>query len=987
MVVESSSAKRADSCVASAVRGVLRGRSALAAASVVAMAVATPARAQQPASSVAAETSTGKLEQVIVTARRQALENAADRKKNAESIIDSIVADEAGMLPDNSMTEVLQRVTGVTIVRFGSLGDPDHFSAEGSGLQVRGLSGVAGRLNGREIFSANSGRALSWTDVTPELMAAVDVYKASTADLIEGGTGGQIDLRTKMPFDFSAGPQLQVSAGASYGDLAEEVTPGGSFLVSDRWDTRFGEFGALVDVAYSKFEQNADFFRMEPYYRTNIGGQDRFIPGGYDYGDESFERTRKGLYVGLQWAPTENLTLSQTIFYSEYEDERFGSGLFVVSKDLAVDPAGNNVFDASGGLLSSDSVFLRDPNTFNLNNGQIFAGGNTGISQGTSETRDITTSFRWTPSDRWAVKGALQVVDSSATRDNYDVFPGVPFPGRFGLDLTGDLPLVIVPDAAATSFADPAQYEWQATMDHMERNDGDLRAGNIDVEYTISEEGFFRSAQVGARYAERTERDNNSGYNWTALGRGWNGSPQMHFSDSRAGDVESRTFDNFFRGETRLPGNTLMPSFQMVSRYDVVGDHTFYGGMPVRPIQFGPFDHLEQETINTAGYALVRFGGERGLFGIPYDGNVGVRVVRIENESRGFFKQSPAVFLRDGVPTQIAELGQERTGGRTLTRGLPSLNFRLLPSDAVRVRLAYNITLDQPSFQALRTAGEAGVRTVSPGGGGVPNFDGFTTNTGNPNLLPVISHNSDLSVEWYPSRATTAHMSLFHKSIDNWIAYGNTLQPIPITYTFPTQQTVVELASTDNVFNSTKTATVKGVEIGARTFFERLPAPWDGLGIDANYTYIDSKNPGDRYLDIDGIAHTDAPVQGLSENNFNVQLMYEKGPVSLRLAYSWRSEYLMSTASNGTSGDYTYRAVPGDGTLVDISLPVYADDYGQLDFGSSFRPNDHLSFSLDLSNLTDEVTRTLQGGYPGGKYVRSWFISDRRIDFTMRYNF
>ncbi|RZM14780.1 MAG: TonB-dependent receptor, partial [Sphingomonas sp.] len=123
---------------------------------------------------------------IVITGRRAALEAADERKRRSETIVDSVVADDAGKLPDNSITEVLQRVSGVSIVRFAALGDPDHYSVQGSGVQVRGLTGVASRLNGREIFSANNGRAILWSDVTPELMAAVDVYKASTADLIEG---------------------------------------------------------------------------------------------------------------------------------------------------------------------------------------------------------------------------------------------------------------------------------------------------------------------------------------------------------------------------------------------------------------------------------------------------------------------------------------------------------------------------------------------------------------------------------------------------------------------------------------------------------------------------------------------------------------------------------------------------------------------------------------------------------------------------------
>lgn len=134
------------------IRAALGWRAALSAFSAIAVtAVPSLANAQENSNSDATE-----LEEVVVTGRRAALENATERKRVSESIIDSVVADEAGMLPDNSITEVLQRVAGVTIVRFASLGDPDHFSAEGSGVQVRGLSGVAGRLNGRVEFPRSS---------------------------------------------------------------------------------------------------------------------------------------------------------------------------------------------------------------------------------------------------------------------------------------------------------------------------------------------------------------------------------------------------------------------------------------------------------------------------------------------------------------------------------------------------------------------------------------------------------------------------------------------------------------------------------------------------------------------------------------------------------------------------------------------------------------------------------------------------------------
>src|SRR5215216_2877322 len=139
--------------IAAAVAGTLRSSSTAAAAwrrmSLLGVsAILLPAFAcGQDAAGAGANKSDGEdVDTVIVTGvRREAMDKAVDRKKNAESIADSIVADEAGMLPDNSLTEVLQRVPGVTMSRFL---DADHTSTEGNGIQVRGMSGVAARLNG-----------------------------------------------------------------------------------------------------------------------------------------------------------------------------------------------------------------------------------------------------------------------------------------------------------------------------------------------------------------------------------------------------------------------------------------------------------------------------------------------------------------------------------------------------------------------------------------------------------------------------------------------------------------------------------------------------------------------------------------------------------------------------------------------------------------------------------------------------------------------
>ena len=99
---------------------------------------------------------------VVVTGQRASLKSAQTIKKNSDEVVDSIVADDIGKLPDRSVTEALQRVVGVTIDHNFAKGDPEHYSVEGSGVNVRGLTYVRSELNGRDSFSANGGRSLNF---------------------------------------------------------------------------------------------------------------------------------------------------------------------------------------------------------------------------------------------------------------------------------------------------------------------------------------------------------------------------------------------------------------------------------------------------------------------------------------------------------------------------------------------------------------------------------------------------------------------------------------------------------------------------------------------------------------------------------------------------------------------------------------------------------------------------------------------------------
>jgi TonB-dependent receptor len=964
---------------------------------------------------------------IVVTGRRAALQSADLRKKNADTIIDSVVADEAGKLPDNSITEVLQRVAGVTIVRFAALNNPDQFSVEGSGIQVRGLSGVASRLNGREIFSANGGRAILWGDVTPELMSAVDVYKSSSADQIEGGTGGSVDLRTKLPFDYGYGIHVSGSGDISAGDLAKKTDYSMSGLVAGKWHTGIGDIGILLDGAYSQLSSKSDFFRMEPYFRTHINATDYFIPGGYDYGTQDFQRKRDGIYAALQWAPSDALRFTGIFFQSRYRNKSDAWGSFVTSQTLSVDPSSSK-FDSNNGLLYSPAVFQRDPNTFLPSGGTITSGGNAGGYVSNTKTQDYSLAFDWAPKDSHvSAHGSFQHILSTSRTDSIDIFRDFNFPTSFGLDLRGALPVVSLPASFTPNLTDPSQYFWSAAMPHDENNRAAMNAANLDLAYTF-DDSFLKSVKIGGRWSDRTERDLNNGYAWSALGRGWNGfdpgtyGPQLTYANAAPGDTELHVFDNFFHGAAVLPGNLLFPSASLVNRMMPIGavaqlfaapangfcgpadwgNATYFnctsqgpaatsaygpghGGRPFGYVL--PDDLTAFSTRTLAGYAMVKFGND------VISGNAGARVVNVKNASNGYFQQFSNIFVRNGTTYTLSNVAAVRKDGAEFTRVLPAVNLTYSPSGAVKVRGAYNVTMDNASFSALSAAGSLGIATTTnPGCVGVPNcqlapvFTNYTTNAGNPRLKPAMSNNFDLSFEWYPKGGSTLHLAAFYKRISSLPIYALTQQPVTVHFAGGTSEDA--LASASNAHNADTPATVKGIEVGGRWFFDKLPGALSGIGIEANYTFIDSKNPGDLYFDIFGVSHNDATLQGLSRHNFNATLLYEHNPFSLRLAYSWRSRYLQTTNANGTNPTYQYYSGAGTSAGTSISLPVYGDAYGTLDAGATIRVNKHFSFSIQGTNLLNSTARTLMGGYPNGMiYTRSWFQSDRRLSAGINFSF
>ena len=183
---------------------------------------------------------------------------------------------------------------------------------------------------------------------------------------------------------------------------------------------------------------------------------------------------------------------------------------------------------------------------------------------------------------------------------------------------------------------------------------------------------------------------------------------------------------------------------------------------------------------------------------------------------------------------------------------------------------------------------------------------------------------------------------------------------VPRTVTF--NDGVSALYDVTTYGNASK-AKVKGAEVAYQQFFDFLPGALSGLGVQANFTYVDSEAPSPASQG----PVTQLPLEGLSKYNYNLIGIYEHGLISARVAYNWRNKFLVTTAANGTG-----------------NLPIFQKSSGQLDASITANVTPHLSLTLNGTNLTNTVRSTYYGILTR---PRDSIMSDRQIAGVARITF
>jgi iron complex outermembrane recepter protein len=846
-----------------------------------ALLAAVPVYAQSAPQNVSSNAAGTGVEEVVVTGIRESLNKARDIKRDAAQFVDAIVADDIGKLPDRNVAESLARVSGVQV---------DRGIAEGSSVSVRGLRQNVYLFNGRQIIDP-TGRGGAGLDtlgsstygllslVPSELIARLELTKLAGADQIAGALGGIVDVQTPMPLD---GPdRLGAKLGGIYYDQASESGYEAFGLVSHKFadDT----LGVLVSASYNDrdlSQQGLDTFSGYSRF-TDSTGTVRF--GNSDARPEEIAENRKnlGLNAIVQWQPTDGVELTADTFYSKLESDRNRWWLS---------------FTPTAGL--SNATY--SPNDILLS--------------GTATGPVLTnTEFLDTDADIWssALRGKFQVTDrfhgsaevdytestSTAHQMYFRLQPIVGITPSVNFDLSaGDLGSYQI---NGIDLTDPSQLRYTILFD----NTYDVRSEDkvVRTDWTYDLDGFFKAASAGVRYDEIDSEQNPLRADIRPTG----GIPASALSQYLTLHSNSDFADGEFVGLPRsfVAANSLVSSCSAFTDVPAISQNAQC--LDPRNNTNALSSTFEIKERFTEGYGKVDFDTDIGNSSLS--GNIGVRYVGRELESIGnqiapsggatasTFKRSDS----DLLPSAVAKLALN-----------DDLIFRL---GAARV-IAYPNTADLNSGVTLANNAVfvGGVQTVlGTGSGGAPDLD------------PFKADQVDLSAEYYFGGQALVSLGLFYKDVSTFIVQ----QQSPETY-----------GGVNYLVNrkiNGEGAEVQGVEALVQLPFYFLPGAFDGFGIIASYSYIDSSTP------IKDVAGRTLPLPGLSPNNVNLVGYYEKGPVSVRLAYNWRDDYLIGLSAAATG--------------------IYNSPYTDLSATLRYDLTSNVSLGFEALNLLDEKQRTYDG--------------------------
>ena len=911
------------------------------------------------------------LEEIVVTGIRGSLAAAVDQKRDSDQLVEVIIAEDIGKLPDQNLAEVLENITGVQITRTAGVG---------TGVQIRGTNSNRVEFNGVSTVNSGSGRSgINFEDVNPAIISAVEVTKSPDARTIEGSVGGTINLKTIRPLDL---PARLGALRVQYEDSSlssESMTPRFSGAFGDTWSTGGGEFGFVVSGSFT--EQESVSFRPRTDRDNRVSPAAAVDPSeflGIQFlvqEQENYDYETVNVASTFEWAPSDNLKFHADIIVNEQERSQDSyrlqaSGVSTL-RNLSVPTAYETVdFGVGPGRFPAALQGTLEPDLSNDDDDpNLRFSSDTGSR--VTDSQIISLGGDWN-GERWSVSAEYAMTSSDTSNPNLSttlnfINPNCPLDASsndncvpFIYDLSGgtlswgvnfDSPFAPAPG----DLLNPANVVLDQVIIGRNTTENEEDALRLDFTWDAEWNGIT-SIDAGLRYGESSSRFNRIQDRIGGFSR---------MVDSPNGVLFSELLvpgpSNFDKGDGRTlfirdfllvdpdrafsdPNGTLAILEAAVVAHDPVSPDTARLAS-----DRNQYYDVGEET--TALYVQANF--EAGIF----RGNVGVRYVETEVDS-------------------VAYGFEDSAGNRSLesTKGkydflLPRLNVAAEVSEDVLVRFGYGSDIRRPGFNRISTAFAA------------DNQENSAIDQGNPNLKPEEVDSLDLAVEWYFAESALVSLGYFTKDRTDIIGQvfegallvndpsstsglaretdpscpgGGIWNPTVIPNVLGDPNRLGLCVDYQTWTNDPSTTTQSGFEFAFQYdlsgFEDRLG--WaSGFGVIFNYTNQDFS--GGSIVDCTSgrgrqVLGADICIpRGLldfSEDAYNITIYYEKYGLSARARYTWRESFRTQDFGGGanTSGSSTF------------SFPVHTLDRGQLNASINYSVNDHLDVGLEVVNLTEE---------------------------------
>lgn len=887
-------------------------------AAAVVVSLAGPVTAQTAPADAAAT------QRVVVTGIRAALEQSLSQKKQSDSLVEVVTAEDIGKMPDKNVADSLQRLPGVTIssasASEGGFDENDRVSLRGTNPSLTQTMINGHMVGSGDWFVLNQvgtvGRSVSYSLLPSELVGKVVVRKGAQADVVEGGVAGTVDIITRKPLDFRKTLTLDAAVGAVYADLPGRTDPQLSGTLA--WKNDAGTMGVMLQAFSQERHLRRDgvetlgYSKIAPGSAIALSNPDL---SGVAYpnaiGSALFEqkRERTGGLLEVQVKPTHGLMLDLSAFRSEMKASNYNRNYLVWPSRIL--GGGNGQAPDAGYVVRNGTLVEADFSP--VAGRQYVIVDNILRPDARSETSFTNLDAEWRASDRLTVSGKVGSSSGKGETPTQGVFEGDVFStgASYALHGISRAPDSSLPAGNAADFTGTT-LDWIFGASPARTRDKE-RWAQIDTEYAI-DSGIFTTAKFGLRQSKHT-RD----AKWVAQGPKWSTDP---FNVANLPTWNGETYPADFGNG--LGGNFLRNVWQIDPAVLEAWGNKHSNRDPLERQYFpGEFSMSEK---NLAAYAMANMAGK------GWSGNVGVRMVQskvnvltnVAIPGSVCAVQAPC-SVPGAITTSAFGSFYQLPVSNTHNDVLPSLNLKFDLSRDLVGRVAIAKTLARPDFSAL---------------GGAVSLDD-TNNTGsggNPNLKPIRSTNIDGTLEWYFAPRSLLSAGVFHLDLSNYVGYGVS----EATY-FNEQTDKFETYRVSSPVNSS--GSVTGIELGYQQAFA------NGLGAIANYTYADGSEKGGGEL------------VGNSKHTYNLVGYFENQRFNARLAYTYRSAFF-----NG----------------LDRASAQHQAAVGTVSASLGYRVTDKITVSLDMLNLNNP---TLKYYADNEDQPTAFYVNGRQYYLTLRASF